>query len=564
MRRTGALAVLVIICALGIGLPAAGQTAEAPPVPAEATAPPEGPAPGERKPSLYNGTDPDRNLQQYLPEPLSIVRYPQGLDPALRGVSLLPGAIQLIQGGQLVRELPFPGDRQVGFEEVSAAVADPSWIRVVRPGVFELSAAFVQQPGTDLRIAAPLVQEVRLVTNPGVFFGGSGAKARFEGVRVTSWDASLATAATDIENARPFVLYEKGSRLDIVDSNMGYLGSDRTSAYGVSWRQGGTTGEVLRSRFHHSFFGVYTYEAKDIVFRHNVFSDNIYYGFDPHDYTTGLVVEENEAYGNGSHGFIVSRYVTDSVLARNHSHDNGGNGIVLDFHSDGNRVLENRVQRNAKDGIVLNQSSRNLVQGNVISSNRVGIRSSHTNTANRIERNHLDGNVTGVQLDAATTDTVVSGNEVLGSTAAGMILDAPRSSVSGGRITDAALGLDLRAAVTISDVQVTGVVNGVRVRPGGVADLRRLDVDAAGVGVQIETGARASLADSVVRAWDPLEGESLLQTGSTLVAEGRRPLPWQPVAAVSFILLAVGLEFLRARRDPDIRPVTPQGVWNTA
>ncbi|CAN5776164.1 hypothetical protein BH20ACT1_BH20ACT1_08560 [soil metagenome] len=110
---------------------------------------------------------------------------------------------------------------------------------------------------------------------------------------------------------------------------------------------------MLDSTFAHNFFGVYTYEARDIVFRGNVFRDNILYGFDPHDATAGLVVEDNEAYGNGSHGFIVSRYVVDSVFRGNRSHDNLGNGIVMDFASDRNLIEANVVEDNAKDGIVL-------------------------------------------------------------------------------------------------------------------------------------------------------------------------------------------------------------------
>ena len=104
--------------------------------------------------------------------------------------------------------------------------------------------------------------------------------------------------------------------------------------------------------FQHNFFGVYTFEAANILFRNNVFRDNVFYGADPHDSSVGLVFEHNEAYGNGSHGIIFSSYVNHSVVRNNYSHDNGGNGIMMDFHSDSNVIEGNVVVDNQLEGIV--------------------------------------------------------------------------------------------------------------------------------------------------------------------------------------------------------------------
>ena len=562
MKKPAVIVVAVVAVVCCLALPARGQLGAEIPASAGILGVAENLG-GDEKAQLYNGTDPNRNLQEYMPEPFSVARFPKQLDPELRAVTVTPQSIQLVRGGQLARQIAFDATGPVGLEEIAAAVSDSEWIAVPGPGIFELSAALVQDPGTELRIATPAVREVRLITNPGVFIGGQSARARFEGVTLTSWDRTLGAPSVDIKHPRPFVLYEKGSRLDIVDSDVGFLGSDRTSAYGVSWRVGGTTGEVLRSRFHHCFFGIYTYEAKDMVFRHNVFSDNTYYGFDPHDYSTGLVVEDNEAYGNGSHGFIVSRYVTGSTLARNYSHDNGGNGIVVDYRSDGNRIVANRVERNAKDGIVLNGSSGNVVEGNQVASNRVGIRASHENKDNRIVGNRLDGNVVGVALDAGTTAAELIDNEILGSTRVGMLLDAPGSSVAGGEVTDADIGVDIRASVTITGLRVSGVEDGVVMRANAEGVLRDVVVNAIHTGVRSESGSRSSLGHSVVRAARPVAGALLDETGSTYHVTKRGTLPWQPAAVGTILLTAVTLEFLRTRRDPTTRPEVPSAVWNT-
>lgn len=528
------------------------------------------PGTSDGKAAIHNGTDANRQLKRPdPPDPFNIVKFPRDdLRPALRGVSLGGSAIELVQGGRLVRSIPFDAERPVRFEQVVAAIGD-SWIRQVEPGVFELTAAFVQQPVTDLIVAAPGVKEIRLVARPGVFFAGSVARVRFEGVKVTSWDPIRRAPSEDYESARPFVLYQEASRLDIIRSEMAYLGSDRTEAYGVAWRVGGSTGEVTDSVFHHSFFGVYTYDAKDIVFRNNVFRDNVYYGLDPHDSSTGLVVENNEAYGNGSHGFIFSRFVTDGVVSGNHVHDNRGNGIVMDHTSDGNRITGNLVERNAKDGIVLLGSSNTIVENNMVRANKVGIRVNQPSLRNRIEGNQVEDNVVGLHLYGGAAESMIVGNKVTGAKKAGMVLDAPRSTVQGGQIRNAPLGLDLRSVTSVSETTVTEVERGVLVRPKGVADLKALEVRASGSGIEVEPGGQASVAGSRVTARVPVHGALHSSTGNILVTiRDRSPVPepdsrWPVVAGVAIILLAIPLEVLRGRRDPKRTVQAPGGVWNT-
>ena len=99
------------------------------------------------------------------------------------------------------------------------------------------------------------------------------ARARFDGVRVTSQSRTAAEADTNYGDGRPFVLYEDGSTLDITDSFFSFLGSDRSSAYGVSWRTGGTNGTITDSTFSNNFFGMYSYEAANLTFIDNSFKD---------------------------------------------------------------------------------------------------------------------------------------------------------------------------------------------------------------------------------------------------------------------------------------------------
>jgi parallel beta-helix repeat protein len=345
------------------------------------------------------------------------------------------------------------------------------------------------------------------------------------------------------------VLYELGSRLDIVRSEMAYLGSDRVGSYGVSWRLG-ATGEVTDSEFHHSFFGVYSYEAKDLVFRRNVFRDNLYYGLDPHDATTGLVVEANEAYGNGSHGFIFSRNVTDGVLRGNHAHDNGGNGIVLDADSDRNVVAGNRVENNQGDGIVLLGSSRNLIEDNVVSGNGIGVRANKPGEANIVRRNRIDGNHVGIHAYGGASKLTMTDNQVEDSAQAGIILDAAGSAVRGGNVSGGDNAIEIRQAAAVSGVRIDHARDGVVVRRLARADLRRLRVRVSRVGVRVEPGGSASLTASRVVARTPTRGSVHIPPGNTLgKPEHPRPLPWLALAGLVAVSCAIGLEILAHARD---------------
>ncbi|HEY3240079.1 MAG TPA: right-handed parallel beta-helix repeat-containing protein [Acidimicrobiia bacterium] len=545
----GATAWAGVMLALLLAVPGSAAQTGDPPAPAEPGTVGEAPPPDDH--DLYTGTDPNRNLKKY--QPFKIVQYPAPLDPRMLGVRLTPTAIELVQGGQLLRSLPFDGTRPVAFEEVAWAVGDKAWIAEVSPGVFGLRAAFVQAPGTHVGFVAPGTQELRLASDPpGVFIGGQGpdTSARFEGVKVTSWNLAARRPSEDVESVRPFVLYESGARLDITRSEMAYLGSDHVGSYGVSWRLGGATGEVTDSVFHHCFFAVYSYEAKDLVFRRNVFRDNLYYGLDPHDATTGVVAEANEAYGNGSHGFIFSKYVTDGVLRGNHAHHNGGNGIVLDANSDRNVVAGNRVENNQGDGIVLLGSSRNIVEDNVVSGNRIGVRANKPAEGNIVRRNRIDGNDIGVHAYGGASKLTLRDNQVEDNEQAGLILEAAGSAVRGGNVSGGQNGIEIRQPAVVSGVEVDGARDGVVVRRGAPAALEALRVRVRRVGIRVEPGGSAALARSRVVARTPTRGVVHIGTGNELgKPEHPRPLPWLALAGLVAVCCAVVLEVLAHARD---------------
>ncbi|MEX0665008.1 MAG: right-handed parallel beta-helix repeat-containing protein [Acidimicrobiia bacterium] len=460
-----------------------------------------------------------------MPSALSRVAYPCPYPPEWRGIRLSPKFLRLVVGGQLVRQIPFAaGGRAVGLDEISAAIGDPSWLQEVEPGVFELRATLVQSPRTELVVRAPRVTTVRLVDRPGVALAGSRAVATFDGVTVTSWNELMQGPDASILEERPYVVYTNASRLDISNSTFEYLGSDRSSSYGVSWRHEGTTGTVTGSVFQHNFFGIYTFAVTNLTIQGNIVRYNERYGIDPHDASTGLVVEGNEVYDNGNHGIIFSQFVHDSVVRDNFVHDNAGNGIMMDLHSNQNVIEANIVTDNGGEGIVTSSSADLTIRNNRISGSEVGIRISRSGS----DRVLAEGNVitdveTGVKIYDAAITPLVRGNIVYGASVAGMRVDAPGAYLVANRIYASPVGYDARTSVRIEGGRVLATERAVDVGPLGWVSLSYADLTARDVGIRVARGGFVAKYETEVTVLRPdssgsSDGRTLSLIGILLIA----------------------------------------------
>lgn len=502
---------------------------------------------------LYKGTDVNRQLLPY--SPFRLIEYPcSNLAGNIRMTLLYRDAIVLLQGGQVTRAIPFDATKEVSFRAVAQRVNDPSWIAEVSAGIFQADTGIVQLAGTSMTIASPDMKELRLTNRQHVFLGGRGANVRIDGVKITSWDPERGGPDLDPSDGRAYILYERGSRLDINRSEITYLGSDRSGAYGTSWRTGGTTGSAIDSTFVHNWFGVYTFEARDIVFRGNTFADNDLYGLDPHDYSFNLTVERNVVHGNGSHGLIFSRGVVNSVMRDNHVYDNGGNGIVLDLGSDHNVIENNLVENNKKDGIVLIGSGNSRISNNTVRGNRTGFRANDPGTRNiDVDHNVFEGNRTGVHIYKGAGNLRFTSNTVVGTAGTAFIAEG-QATVRDLVIRDARTGIDARTAVDLQEVRIEGVEVGLLARDRGVLDVRSTTVQASAVGVRLLPGTASATADDVV-----IDAPDRLKATSDRV-NWRHVLPYVGVGA---IVVAIVLEVLRGSRTRGERArLAPVGVTN--
>jgi parallel beta-helix repeat protein len=312
------------------------------------------------------------------------------------------------------------GPGSVTLSDIKAALPKVPLAQVA-PGVWHLRANLLLEDGAELRLHGTKiggdVNQLRLQSNNSldpnsvINITADWGSLQIRSTAVTSWDD--ATDGPDTEYgtfSRAFIrvraklaadgLTPLESRMDIVDSDVGYLGYHAAESYGLVWKVIGSQpnlfdrvnvyGDILRSRIHHNYFGVYTYGSYGQQFADNEVDHNVSYGFDPHDDSDFLVIENNNVHHNGNHGIIASQRCNNLIIRNNVSWNNTGNGIMLHRYCDDTLVEDNRCLRNGDSGIALFDTRRATVRRNICLYNfNAGIRLSVGAAHNTIEENEF-------------------------------------------------------------------------------------------------------------------------------------------------------------------------------
>ena len=83
---------------------------------------------------------------------------------------------------------------------------------------------------TWLRLESPPVAPVTVTAR-------RGGHLLIDNIRVTSWDSAVNAVDTTIVNGRSYLLALEGARMDILRSDVGYLGALSGEPSGISWRK---------------------------------------------------------------------------------------------------------------------------------------------------------------------------------------------------------------------------------------------------------------------------------------------------------------------------------------
>jgi parallel beta-helix repeat protein len=293
-------------------------------------------------------------------------------------------------------------------------------LRDVGDGVWELRADISILAGASLRIAAPEVKWLKLISEK------SGQASKFASVKasgggldvvgscITSWDPEANAADTNLDDGRGYLLARDGARMDVDHAELRFLGNGTVESYGLSWRTEGTTGKITNSVVSHNYFGLYSYEVNGLVVTNNEFHDNKLYGIDPHTGSHNMTIEGNVVHDNGKHGIILAEDCVDSVIRNNTVYRNAHHGIVLYLRSDRNTIEGNDTFANAAQGININESNDSTVRNNrVYDNNESGISVTQTSQNIVVEDNQVRGNKQdGVRVVSESGGTRVHGNTI--------------------------------------------------------------------------------------------------------------------------------------------------------
>ncbi len=286
--------------------------------------------------------------------------------------------------------------------------------------------------------------------------------------KVTSWNEKKNAPDENYADGRSFILAKNSGRMDVVRSEIAYLGypgitkrgGEFGGSYGLSWKikNGGfrdslITGAVVDSSIHHNFFGIYTFGATGMVIRGNELYENAQYGIDPHDDSNNFIIENNRAFRNGRHGIIISRRCFNNIIRNNISYENKLHGIMIDRESDNNIVEGNLVYQNV-DGIAIDGSHNNLILSNEIQNNFRGIRINRVSSYNYLEENIVMNNSRGFYLYDESKNNILVNNKIQKSDIGVTLIDASSNvlhdnfqsgeNIKDGRIVGNSYGNDIK------------------------------------------------------------------------------------------------------------------------
>lgn len=318
---------------------------------------------------------------------------------------------------------------------IARALGRTDLLRELSPGEWLLAANLRVERGAELRIAGPEVARLKLRSDADsfVWIKALGGWLSFADTCVTSWDARASAVDENVADGRSFVLARDGARMNIARSELSYLGYDANESYGVAWRLSGTTGEVADSRFGYNFYGLYSYEASDLVIRNNEVHHSARYGIDPHTRSDRLLIEGNSSHDNGKQGIILAEECSDSIIRGNTVYNNQLHGIVIYQRSQRNLVEGNVSYGNALQGINVNDSSDNTIKGNTVYDNAdagigVGQNSSNNQVIGNIVR---DNRQDGVTLFSDATNNTLSDNQITGNARYGIYVKSEGNTIAG-------------------------------------------------------------------------------------------------------------------------------------
>lgn len=264
-------------------------------------------------------------------------------------------------------------------------------VLVQEGNIYTLRRPLVIAPGATLMITGKEVAELRLAEESGAYIVNAGSLFVVE-TRLTGWrekeNAPAWATYASSKNFRPFLMAWSDTHTYLAGSVFTALGYANSKSYGITISSGpermlrfkkesipAPTAVIVDNSFRNLYYGFYCFEAEGVALIGNEYVNNIIYGIDPHDYSKGLTIAYNTAYGSEKkHGIIISREVNHATIVGNLTFENHGSGMMLERQSSDTLVYANTSFSNTQDGLTIYESSCSITAANQFLANqRMGV-----------------------------------------------------------------------------------------------------------------------------------------------------------------------------------------------
>lgn len=300
-------------------------------------------------------------------------------------------------------------------------------------GIWLLKAKVFINPTAQLVATHATINELRLESTISNFINITSSRGGYlliDGIKVIAWDSNANAVDQNTADGRSYLVAQEGGRMDILNSEVAYLGWSANEVSGLVWRKRtnpldattGATGIVQNSNIHDNYFGLFAANAYGLKVLNNQIFKNLSYGINGRDDTENLEIGGNNVYSNGADGILLGRQSQNNQVHDNQVHDHTLDGIALEQGAINNVISANTAFNN-RNGIALSQASNNQVQGNNLHNNGNGLQveakynpSAPTDllaTANQIVSNTVESNTNyGIYLYSRADRNTLANNKV--------------------------------------------------------------------------------------------------------------------------------------------------------
>lgn len=241
-------------------------------------------------------------------------------------------------------------------------------------------------------------------------------KAKIDGVRITSWNLNENDVIEQNNNGsipRPYIkVYKEAGAVDILNSEIGYLGYQHGRRTGISYH-GGDGSTLTNNTIHDNWYGFYSRDSGFVTISNNHFHNNSRYGIDPHSASHDFIVINNTV-NNSNIGAICALDCYRILFEGNKIYDNKKIGIMFSTNTS-DSVARNNYIYSSNTGIAVSESNNNEIYNNIIEKSNNSLKIHEGSSNNHVHNNSFKDGINGINLgDMNTANNLFDNNNLTG------------------------------------------------------------------------------------------------------------------------------------------------------